>query len=809
MAISAVNSFFPSQVVSDQEKVSRDYGLQVGRAIQNEWFDSNSGVTRYRSNQNTFHNLRLYARGEQPVQKYKDELSINGDLSYLNLDWKPVPILSKFVDIVVNGTADRLFDITAYSQDPYGVSKRSAYMESIIRDKQTEELNNFAQENFGINLFENPPEMLPDSQEELDIHMQLSYKQGVEIAEEIALNTMLDDNRYDLTKRRVYHDLVTLGIGAVKNTFTEAEGVKVEYVDPAYLVYSYTEDPYFQDIYYAGEVRFLPINEIKKQFPNLTQDELERIKQQGSQNYGVFDTNISNNNNNRDSNVIQVLYFNYKTYMNEVYKVKETATGASKIIVRDDQFDPPIGEYEEQFGKMSRSLEVLYEGVLVVGTDILLKWEMAKNMMRPKSDVSKVKMNYAITAPRMYKGRIESLVSKCTGFADMVQLTHLKLQQVLQRMIPDGVYLDADGINEVDLGNGTNYNPQEALNMFFQTGSIIGRSFTQEGDMNPGKVPIQEIPTGSGGQKLQTLIATYNYYLQMIRDVTGLNEARDGSTPDSRTLVGVQKLAAANSNTATRHILDSGLYLTREIAECLSLRISDIIEYHPAKEAFIQKIGGFNVGILEELNDLYLHDFGIVLQLTPDEEEKATLENNIQIALQQNSIDLSDAIDIREVKNLKLANQLLKVKQRKRQERLQAEQQANIQAQAQANAQAQQVAAQAEVQKDQAMFQTKSQLEQLKGSIEEKRISVEVNAKKELMALEFQYNMQLKGIEVDNAKSKEKEIEDRKDQRTRIQGTQQSEMIAQRKNDLPPKNFESAGNDVMSQGFGLGAFDPR
>jgi len=391
----------------------------------------------------------------------------------------------------------------------------------------------------------------------------------------------------------------------------------------------------------------------------------------------------------------------------------------------------------------------------------------------------------------------------------MVQLTHLKLQQVLQRMIPDGVYLDADGINEVDLGNGTNYNPQEALNMFFQTGSIIGRSFTQEGDMNPGKVPIQEVPTGGGGQKLQTLIATYNYYLQMIRDVTGLNEARDGSTPDSRALVGVQKLAAANSNTATRHILDSGLYLTRELCECLSLRISDIIEYHPAKEAFITKIGKFNVGILEEMSDLYMHDFGIMLELMPDEEEKATLENNIQVALQQGSIDLSDAIDIREVKNLKLANQLLKVKQKKRQERLQAEQQANIQAQAQANAQAQQVAAQAEVDKDQAMFQTKAQLEQLKAGIEEKRISIEVNAKKELMALEFQYNMQLKGIEVEGAKSKEKEVEDRKDQRTRIQGTQQSEMIAQRKNDLPPKNFESAGNDVMGQGFGLGAFDPR
>tara|TARA_R110000787_G_scaffold12861_1_gene41094 strand:- start:1821 stop:4253 length:2433 start_codon:yes stop_codon:yes gene_type:complete len=810
MARGVTNSFFPSQVVSDQEKMSSDYGLQVGRAITNEWFDGNSGVTRFRSNQNTFHSLRLYARGEQPIQKYKDEMSINGDLSYLNLDWKPVPILSKFVDIVVNGIADRSFDISAYSQDPYGVAKRTSYLESIIRDLQTEELNNFAQENFGISLYENKPDRLPESEEELDLHMQLSYKQGIEIAEEQAINTMLEGNRYDLTKKRIYEDLTILGIGAVKNNFTEAEGVTVEYVDPAYMVYSYTEDPYFSDIYYVGEVKFVPINELKKQFPRLTQDQLEQIQQQGTQNRGVWDANLGNQyNNNRDSNVIQVLYFNYKTYMNEVYKVKETATGATKVIVRDDQYDPPIEAYEAEYGKMSRSLEVLYEGVLILGTNLLLKWEMAPNMMRPKSDITKVKMNYSITAPRMYQGKIESIVSRCTGFADMIQLTHLKLQQVLQRMIPDGVYLDADGINEVDLGNGTNYNPQEALNMFFQTGSVIGRSFTQDGDMNPGKVPIQEIQTGSGGQKMATLIQTYNYYLQMIRDVTGLNEARDGSTPDSRALVGIQKMAAANSNTATRHILDAGLFLTKETAECLSLRISDILEYHPAKEAFIQKIGGFNVATLKEMENLHMHDFGIYLDLTPDDEQKAMLENNVQTALQAGLIDLSDAIDIREVKNIKLANQLLKVRQKKRQERLQAEQQANIQAQAQANAQAQQVAAQAEVQKDQALFQTKAQLEQLKGQIEQQRLSLEVDAKKQLMELEFQFNMKLKGMEVEAMKAKENAIEDRKDKRTKIQGTQQSEMITQRKDNLPPKNFESSGNDVMGGGFGLGSFEPR
>ena len=808
MAESVVNNFFPSQVASDQEKMSFEYGRQVGRAIQSEWFGGNSGNVRFQSNQNSFHGLRLYARGEQPIQKYKDELSVNGDLSYLNLDWKPVPILSKFVDIVVNGIADRSFDVKAYSQDPYGVEKRTAYMDSIIRDMQTQEINDYAAEAFGINLYENDKENLPGSKEELELHMQLSYKQGIEIAEEIAINTLFDGNKYDLTKRRVYYDLTTIGIGAVKNTFSESEGVVIDYVDPANLVYSYTESPYFEDIYYVGEVKNIPINELKKQYPQLDQAQLDKIKAAGSYN-NTTSWNQFNDGADRgyDSNTVQVLYFNYKTYMNEVYKVKETATGGLKAIPRDDQFNPPADS--EGFAKASRSLEVLYEGAMILGPSMLLEWGMAKNMVRPKSDYNKVKMNYSIVAPRMYRGRIESIVSRCTGFADMIQLTHLKMQQVLSKMMPDGVYMDADGLAEIDLGNGTNYNPQEALNMFFQTGSVIGRSFTQEGDMNPGKVPIQPLQTGAGGQKLQTLIQTYNYYLQMIRDVTGLNEARDGSSPDARALVGVQKLAAANSNTATRHILDSGLFLTADTAESLSLRISDILEYSPSKEAFIQKIGGFNVGVLEELNDLYLHDFGIVLELSPDDEEKGMLENNIQTALSAGLIDLSDAIDIREVKNLKLANQLLKLRRKQKQLRDQEMQQQNIQAQAQANAQAQQVAAQAEVQKDQALFQTKAQLEQMKAQIEQQKMQAEVQLKKELMALEFQYNMQLKGIEVDGQKSKEAQKEDRKDERTKMQATQQSELIDQRKNDSPPKNFESSGNDILGGGFGLGTFEPR
>ena len=802
-----INNYFPSQVVSDAEKLSYDYGLKVAKAIEHEWFNKDNSINRYNKHYNDYHRLRLYAEGNQSIQKYKDELSINGDLSYLNLDWTPVPIIPKFVDIVVNGMSERVYQVKAYSQDPYGIEKRTQYMQSILDDMRNKEMNDFVQEKFNINLYQNDPEEVPETQEELELHMQLTYKQAVEIAEEQAINVLMDGSRYDLIKKRFYRDLTVLGIGAVKTNFTTSEGATVEYVDPADLVYSYTESPHFDDIYYVGEIKTIPVNELAKQFPHLEESDLEEIINSRS----LYTNNSYKNASSYDefdNNKVQVLYYNYKTYTNEVYKLKETSTGSEKAIEKDDQFNPPE-DMEGGFSKLDRVIEVLFEGALVVGTNKLLSWGMAKNMMRPKSDFTKVKMNYSIVAPRMYKGNIDSLVKRITGFADMIQLTHLKLQQVMSRLIPDGVYLDADGLAEIDLGNGTNYNPQEALNMFFQTGSVIGRSFTSDGDMNPGKVPIQEISSNSGGSKMQALIGNYNYYLQMIRDVTGLNEARDGSTPDDRALVGVQKIAAANSNTATRHILDSGLFLTAEVAEQLSLRISDIIEYSPTKDAFIQAIGVHNVATLEEMSNLHLYDFGIFIQLLPDEEEKAMLENNIQMALQQQTIDLEDAIDVREISNVKLANQVLKIRRKKKLEEQQLMKEQNMQAQAQANAMQQQAAAQMEVQKQQALTQSEAQLEQLKAQLDAQKMQFEIQAKQQLMALEFQFSMQLKGLEVESTKQKETMKEDRKDERTRIQASQQSELIEQRKGNQPAKKFESSGNDILGSIGDMSQFGPR
>jgi len=802
MAESVINTHFPSQVVSDLEKMSYDYGLKIAKSIQYEWYGTTyGGNSRFSSNGSKFHRLRLYARGEQSVQKYKDELSINGDLSYLNLDWTPVPIISKFVDIVVNGIASRLYDIKAYSQDPFGVVKRTEYMQNIQKDMKMKDFDKFVKDTFAIDTRESKIQELPATEEELSLHMQISYKQSVELAEEQAINILMRGNQYDLIKKRFYQDLVVCGIGAVKTSFNNSEGVVIDYVDPANLVYSYTDSPFFDDIYYVGEVKSIPINELVKQFPHLKQEDLEEIIAKGgnskyTNNYGAKSSLA------HDENKVEILYFNYKTYMSEVYKMKKTATGADKAIQKDDTFNPE--QKHDRYEKLHRNLECLYEGAYILGTDKLLKWQKASNMMRPKSDFTKVKMNYSIVAPRMYEGRIDSLVNRITGFADMIQLTHLKIQQVMSRMVPDGVFLDVDGLAEVDLGNGTNYNPQEALNMFFQTGSIIGRSYNQEGDGNPGKIPIQEINNGAGASnKIQGLIGTYNYYLQMIRDVTGLNEASDGSTPAERSLVGVQKLAAANSNTATRHILQSGMYLTTEVAEQLSLRISDIIEYSPTKNAFIESIGAHNVATLEEMSNLHLYDFGIFLELEPDEEEKAMLENNIATALSQGNIELEDAIDLRMIKNVKLANQVLKIRRKKKGEEDQRNQIRQTQEQGKAQVNASAAAADAEIKKNRSIAETQERLENIKTQGKAQILNQEAEIKKALMAQEFDYNMQLKQLEAKTKTSGQLLAENRKDDRTRIQATHQSELLDQKENQKPSKNFESSGNDILG-GFNLG-----
>ena len=799
---------FPSQFVSDAEKATDEFGLQIGQAIQYEWFRKDSNGCRYYSQWRDFNRLRLYARGEQSIAKYKNELAVDGDLSYLNLDWTPVPIIPKFVDIVVNGMSDRLFKVKAYAQDALSQSKRNKYQNMIEGQMAAKDVLEIVQKNTNFDPFIMNPDELPASDEELSLYMNLNYKPAIEIAEEEAIDTMFAENHYEDIRKRLDYDQMVVGMSVAKHEFLPGSGVQVSYVDPANVVYSYTEDPYFKDCFYWGEIKTVALTELNKIDPDLTNEDLEKISQYSQSWYDYYNTAQYYENDMFYRDTCTLMYFNYKTTKKIVYKKKKLEGGASRMIEKDDTFNPPEEMIEEgNFEKIEKTIDVWYDGVMVMGTNIILKWELAENMVRPKSSSQHAIPNYVAVAPRMYKGVIESLVRRMIPFADLIQMTHLKLQQVIARVVPDGVYIDADGLNEVDLGTGAAYNPEDALRLYFQTGSVIGRSYTQEGDYNQAKVPIQQLTSNSGASKTQMLLANYNHYLDMIRAVTGLNEARDGSGANSDALVGVQKLAALSSNTATRHILDGSLYIYRTLAEALTYRVADILEYSDFKEDFINKIGKYNVSILDEISELYIYDFGVFIELSPDEEQKALLEQNIQMALSKGDINLEDAIDIREVKNLKLANQLLKVKRRAKQE---ADENREMQKQAMVSQQqlkSQEMAGQMAIQKIELETQAKMKYKQAEIAFEIEKNKAEAQLKSQLMQQEFNYNLQLQGMTAGALANRETSREDAKKDRISQQNSEQSQLINQRKNNLPPKNFES--NEDSLDGFDLSEFSPR
>ena len=808
IAIEITSTAFPSQLATDAEKASNSFGLQVGQAIQYEWFRKDGNNCRFYSQWRDFRRLRLYARGEQSIAKYKNELAIDGDLSYLNLDWTPVPIIPKFVDIVVNGMSDRLFKVKAYAQDAMSQSKRSKYQEMIETQMAGKPVLSIIQQETGVDPFLMDPDKLPNNDEELSLYMQIHYKPAIEIAEETAINTIFDANHYDDIRKRTDYDATVIGISVARHEFLQGTGVKISYVDPANIVYSYTEDPYFRDCFYWGEIKTVSMTELMKIDQSLTKEQLQEISEYSQGWYDYYNVNQFYENSMFARDTCTLMYFNYKTTKKVVYKKKKLENNNSKMIPKDDTFNPPVEMMEEgNFEKVEKTIDVWYDGIMVMGTNILLQWKMSENMVRPKSASQHALPNYVACAPRMYKGVIESLVRRMIPFADLIQISHLKLQQVIARVVPDGVFIDADGLNEIDLGTGNNYSPEDALRLYFQTGSVIGRSFTQDGEFNNARVPITQLTSNSGASKTQMLITNMNHYLDSIRAVTGLSEARDGSMPDPNSLVGVQKLAALNSNTATRHVLESGLYIYRSLAEALTYRIADILEYSDFKDEFINQIGKYNVSILNDIKDLYIYDFGIFIELSPDEEQRAQLEDNIKIALANKDINLEDAIDIREIRNLKLANQLLKLKRVKteeREEKMAMQKQSII---AQQQLQSQDMASKVALQKIQIETQSKMQLKQAEVAAQIQLIERQAELKSQLMREEFDYNLRLNDMEVGKIAERDQMKEDAKAKRISQQNTEQSKLINQRKNNLPPLNFES--NEDSLDGFDLGEFEPR
>ncbi len=416
---------FPSQMVSEEEKQTAEYGLKIGKAIEGEWFKRKNNTCRFYDQWGEYHRLRLYARGQQPVQKYKDELAINGDMSMMNLDWTPVPIIPKFVDVVVNGMSDRLFKVRTEAQDVMSAERKNIFQEMIESDMIAKDFLTMTKEQFGVDAFNVDPEELPSTDEELELYMQIKYKPSIEIANEVAIDTVFEMNRYDELRKLMNYDLVTIGVSVVKHSFLVNDGLKVDYVDPANWIHSYTEKNDFSDCYYFGEVKQMHYTEVLKIDPTLTEEQLNEIRNSSAAWYTYFPIIRNYQDDYFTNEIVTLIYFNYKASKKFVWKKKLLENGGERVIRKGDEFNPPM-EDGMPFERVEAVRDVWYEGVLVAGTNIILKWEMMRNMVRPKSASQRAYPNYVAFAPRMYKGAMESLVRRMIPFADQIQLTHLK-----------------------------------------------------------------------------------------------------------------------------------------------------------------------------------------------------------------------------------------------------------------------------------------------------------------------------------------------------------------------------------------------
>jgi len=794
---------FPSQNTPFEVKKTQEWGLRLAQSMESQWFFGtfNDGIlaSNFNLQRRDFLQRRLYAKGLQSMDKYKEQFKADGDKSFLNLSTKPITIIPKLVDIVVNGMADRGYSIRATSIDPIGYTERLAYREQIENDRLAKDIIVKAKETFGVDVGSMPVEQLPETDEELNLHMDLEYKQSIEISQELAIEEVFSANRYNDKIDRLNKKALTIdGVAWVKHRFVPNKGILVEWVDAMNKIHSYTDDPYFSDCFYHGEFKTVPLSEVYTDYQWLNESQNVGIKQQiENSSNSWWEYNLTPVNE-QIKGTCNLLYFTYKTTRPRKKTIKSKATGEKKVMGGNFNWKPNANS---EFKDLFIEEEVLMQGCLVLGTGILLEWGVAENMVRPKSNKQKVMEQYIGVAPNMERGYIDSPVARMIPVEDQLNILQLKGEQITQKIMPDGFIIDPDAIAELQLGGGNVLTVQNVVDMFWQTGSIFARSFGANGDPMYSK-PITELRMGGSLDKLQAITIQKAQYMDQMRDVIGLNRASDASSPDKDSLVGVQKLAALNSNIATRHILDGASDVTKRLAEAVTYRIHDLLKFSELKEDFARKIGATAVKTLDSIKDLHLHDFAIYLDLYLDDEEKAKLENDMTIAIEKQMMSVADKYKVLNIKNFKLALGYMTILMNKYQKKAQEQKAQEYKIQADENIRASQTAEQMKQQTAQMVNQFDMAKQQLvnDGLIQKEQVKGEND--RATMEMKINGDMQIAQIQGGVKMQSQSEAEDRKDLRTAKQAEQQSQLLVERSKEKPsPIDFQS--NEEVNQMFQL------
>lgn len=753
---------FPDPLADYSVKQDKSYGLQYAKAMYSQWGQSTDTHSLYGRRNKIFSRSRDYANGTQDTTIYKQLLNSlspeKGDGSLLNLDYTPVPILPKFVKIVLNKILSRDPYPNLESTDPISSSEKNKRKDRIKMQVQARKELQSLKEQAGV-VLDMDPESIPETMEEAEMFMDTNIKTDAEVAAQLATSLTLNwANFNDTTFRRAVMDIVSLGMAVVKRNNDPNKGIDIEYVDPATFLHSFTEDPNFGDLVYAGHIKRIPIQELKRiAGDQLTEEDYKQIANKVKDKYSNdasrynsshYDDRYMRTTYGYDEYMVELMDFEFISVDTMHFEEKESRFGNTGFYFKGMDYKPKA---KGVFGRKPHKMDVacVYGGTFIIGTDKIFDYGKKKNVPKNIHDLSRAELSYSVTATNFRRMIPKSLVESCTGFADMLQLTHLKIQQAVAKAKPDGLVIDIEGLENVQLGKGGELQPLEIHDIYEQTGVFYYRSKNPEGGFqNP---PVREI--GNTIRNIQELVALYNHYLQLIRDTSGINESMDGTTPKGDMLVGVQQNAILQGNNAIYDITNASMLLYKkvcsDVVKCLQIVPQESVLYKIYENA----IGETNMGVMSSFRNLSMYNFGVQVVKEMEDKDKEFLEQNIQMSIQQGQIDLEDAMAVRSLKDVNQAERLLIIRRKKRMQQQQEAAAQNSQAQAQQAQQAAQVASQAKQQEMQMEAQFKQQELQLKAQLDMQILEMEHQFKKEIETIKAQATL---GFREDDQNFKEK-----------------------------------------------------
>ena len=771
-------STFPNPLAKHGEKIKKNYGLQYAKAIYSQWGGIDSENSLYARRMREFNISRDYANGTQDTSIYKKILtSLNpndGDGSLLSLDWTPVPIIPKFVKIVVNKILSANMSPNIEAIDPVSKTERDRKKAKVRFQVENKDAISEARD-LGLDVGVDA-DRLPQSSEEAEILLQGTLKTDAEIAAQLATRLTLAWNEFDeRIFRRCVEDLVTCGMGVVKRE----------------------NDPNFTDIVYAGHIHRVSISELKRiAGDQFTEEEYEKMARTVMNRFGNnpnkfgttrYDGILDRYNYGYDEFTIEILDFEFVSVDDIIFEEKTSKFGNVGFYYKGYEYSiPKQSIYDRKPVYMQNT--TLYGGKYILGTDYLFDYGLKKNIPKNVHDLTRTQMSYSAIATNIRRMIPKSMVSGIVGFADQLQISHLKIQQSIAKAKPDGLIVDIEGLENVQLGKGGELQPLDIQDIYEQTGIFYYRSKNPDGSFaNP---PIR--PLDNSIRNINELIGTYNHYLRMIRDATGINEVVDGTTPKGEQLVGVRQQAIQAANNALYDITNASMVLYRrvcsDIVKCLQILPLKSALY----QAYENAIGKENMNVLASFRDLPMYNFGVRVVSDMNEVDKAYLEQNIQIALAQKEIDLEDAIAIRQLKDVDQAEQLLIIRRKKRMRQQQEMAMQNSQMQAQMNQQTAMATAQARMQEEQMKAQLEAQKIQLETQSKAQLLQLEYQLRSEIEKIKGQFSLASQEVSSDAKQSLETQKEDRKDERVKKQAVEQSKLISQRKGERPELEEETS-----------------